>query len=1457
MIVATVAAVFLFISTGFAIPSFTETILPFLSGASNASAAWLGGVSAPAPALEASVTTDRSDYRPGQVVHITGSGFGAGEEVRLEVDYVPTGQKAERPDFSHVASGHDPWYVTADGGGNFTSDWLVEEDSLNQTLRLTADGQSSGLHAEAIFTDAAIGTYDQCSNDDGDGYPGPPPGNADEGCHWINGNLNANNSTYHEGDSTVQRLWIDDFTPGSSHTITFQYGTTKGGKHAYDYITTWDQSENWIGVADRCQDIPGCTTATEHVSGQIPNDPNVTDTIEPNGAGSRLFTVRGATITAVSTPTIVSGSYGGDSETEVTISVTMDGTGPMCDASGCGLAVWFGAHIARTDQWQPFNGTTGATTIPGSPYHVALSKLDDGSVGNRDNQMQANAIVPPTGVLTITKQTLGGFGTFGYTVSPAPSPLPAAFNLITSVGVDPQSTSFALVPAGSYTVTEDAPPAGWVLFSLTCTGDTDGGNVITLGSRRVVIDLDNTEGQNCTFVNIKPDARIVLSPVTANNEIGTPHTITATVTQNDQLDAGAPGDGTTGFGPAPDGTLVTFSLLNNTAGATFVAGNTCLTSGGTGTCSVQITSSTVGGVDVRATTTFGVVGVNLTRTTNDGVSGDGVDSHKNYVSGTITITPSAVNEVNHQHTFTVVVTQAPGAATPATSANITITPSPAPGSVTNNCVNPVAFSGNTATCTYIINNASAGLFTVNASAVFTIGGVTITRSTNGSGGNSGPATKRFVDAQIDLSPLTATNPVNQAHTVTATVQQDDGLPSGAPGDGATGFGPAPNGVTVTFSLLNNTAGATFVAGNTCVTAGGTGTCTIQINSATPGGVDIHATTTFSVGGVSLTRATGTGGLNSADAHKDYVAGSITIVKDAVPNSALDFNFTTTGTGLSNFALDDDADPTLPNTRTFNNLAPGPYTVTEAGLPIAGWDLTNLVCVGGGANTSTTLATGLSTIGLDAGENVTCTYTNTKRGHIIVVKDAVPNDAQDFTFTNNFGNGNPATFPLDDDADPTLSNTRDSEVLPGTFAVSEGAVPGWDPTSATCSDGSPVSAIVVSPGETVTCTFVNTKRGAIKIVKNTVGGDGTFTFNPTGFNANAPFDLTTVAGTAMTTFVNIVPGSGFSVSETVPTGWDLTSFVCDNGTPAAFAVLPGATTTCTATNKKLPTLIIRKVIQGQSQEFSFVIGGSPTNPPNTNIALTPPANGEASSPSQIIQPGNYSVNETPIPAGWLLTDASCVSDQGGFNTDNGGLPIVTFTAGYGDDVVCSYFDMQQGGATRTQGFWATHTVLTNAIWNGTPLPPGTSTITPVPVIGSADQYLCKPPTIIPPFPGVAITAIPLTGQNQVLGGFWAGISKKVVGGRRSELDQARMQFLQQYLAAVLNVHAFGTPIGTTTLADARGIYCGTDPDAIRGQMSLLAAYNENGDTVEFTPGVNATAKESRSQANIGFWDITFR
>jgi hypothetical protein len=159
-------------------------------------------------------------------------------------------------------------------------------------------------------------------------------------------------------------------------------------------------------------------------------------------------------------------------------------------------------------------------------------------------------------------------------------------------------------------------------------------------------------------------------------------------------------------------------------------------------------------------------------------------------------------------------------------------------------------------------------------------------------------------------------------------------------------------------------------------------------------------------------------------------------------------------------------------------------------------------------------------------------------------------------------------------------------------------------------------------------------------------------------------------------------------------------------------------------------------------------------------------------------------------------------------------------------------------------------LANAIWNGTPLPPGTSTIPAVPVIGSPDAKLCTVNDI---------TAIALPGQNQLMGGFWANVANLSVrtNKKRLDLDKFRMQFLQQYLAAVLNVHAFGTAIPGTTLAAARAAYCGTDIDAIQAQKNLLAAYNSMGDNQTFTPGASATPAESRLEANIGFWDTTYR
>ena len=103
-------------------------------------------------------------------------------------------------------------------------------------------------------------------------------------------------------------------------------------------------------------------------------------------------------------------------------------------------------------------------------------------------------------------------------------------------------------------------------------------------------------------------------------------------------------------------------------------------------------------------------------------------------------------------------------------------------------------------------------------------------------------------------------------------------------------------------------------------------------------------------------------------------GSITIVKDSVPDGPTPFSFTASAPLTpTSFTLDDDGGPTpFPNSQTFANVpAGGPYTITET--PAAGFTLTAPVsCTGTSTVTPTT--NGMS-ITLVPGDNVVCTFVN--------------------------------------------------------------------------------------------------------------------------------------------------------------------------------------------------------------------------------------------------------------------------------------------------------------------------------------------------------------------------------------------------------------------------------------------------------------------------------------------------
>lgn len=95
------------------------------------------------------VSTDLSDYAPGDTAIITGSGFDANADITLQVIHLSGGIED--------GEGHNPWVVVSDENGGFTSSWYLRaDDSGGSTLLLTAESVG-GQHAETVFTDTVPG----------------------------------------------------------------------------------------------------------------------------------------------------------------------------------------------------------------------------------------------------------------------------------------------------------------------------------------------------------------------------------------------------------------------------------------------------------------------------------------------------------------------------------------------------------------------------------------------------------------------------------------------------------------------------------------------------------------------------------------------------------------------------------------------------------------------------------------------------------------------------------------------------------------------------------------------------------------------------------------------------------------------------------------------------------------------------------------------------------------------------------------------------------------------------------------------------------------------------------------------------------------------------------------------------------------------------------------------------
>ena len=454
------------------------------------------------------ISSDRSDYSPGDTVTLTGTNWDPGEDVRIVVN--DDAGETWRRDVT----------VQAGAAGNITDvftlpTWFIANYSVIAT---GADGRV----ARTSFTDAAT-DWEQCTNDStNDGVK--------DDCDWTDGAVNANNSIYTEGQAVAQRL-LQSFDVAGPHSITFEYDFSKNDEYAYDFLVGPNFTQDTAALLQQCNqvDIVSVATCNSIYGGAtdvpIPSDPFDAVAARETTAATRFMRI-GSTGTIGSpsisfvplptnghTPSTTCFQNCGTSSVLVKVSFTTASANQV-------VGLWFAAHLAAgfdpPGNQQGWGAGFGASSVSGSPYHVSLAALDDGSIGGRDNQVSAGGIEPPaTAIIKKVTSPSGVSDTFDFTFNgssnfPNGTPLP-------SIGDGQTITVSGLVP-GTYPAVEADPSPNYALSGITCDDLNSTG---TTGTRTANFVLAAGETVTCTFTNSRQTGTLRVIKHVENNDGGT------------------------------------------------------------------------------------------------------------------------------------------------------------------------------------------------------------------------------------------------------------------------------------------------------------------------------------------------------------------------------------------------------------------------------------------------------------------------------------------------------------------------------------------------------------------------------------------------------------------------------------------------------------------------------------------------------------------------------------------------------------------------------------------------------------------------------------------------------------------------------------------------------------------------------------------------------------------------
>ncbi len=450
--------------------------------------------------------------------------------------------------------------------------------------------QHSIMGPSAAAVASALGlNLDQCQNVDLT-HLGDPCGTS-PGVHpdWANGDVQAANSQYREGDGLPYRNAVGFTTGLSSGTwvIRVDYDFTQGGKFAIDRLTRFDLTQASNPCLSTTQvsctlsggffefDMPGEVASPSAAQPALPNSGalDIAGTAATLAAADKRMRVwvdggSGTFLSAGQNATLddgfvkQNGDASSNSDREFAFKFTLSG----CPAGGCKLMMGWSGHIASALDW---GANKGAGSISGAAFHMRIEGVDqaDGTQGgNQDRSFKTSAVVQ---TITVTKALVPSSdgGLFNLQID--------AVTKAPNVG-DGGTTGQIVVAAGSRSVGETAGTSTSLSNYTSGISCVDGlGNGVASGSG-TSISVSVAAGANivCTITN----SRVDVAPSAVTEIHNADHTPVTSVDAGTTVHDKATVSGSLGT-PTGTVTFTFFTASKECTGASVGAGTVTLVGG--------------------------------------------------------------------------------------------------------------------------------------------------------------------------------------------------------------------------------------------------------------------------------------------------------------------------------------------------------------------------------------------------------------------------------------------------------------------------------------------------------------------------------------------------------------------------------------------------------------------------------------------------------------------------------------------------------------------------------------------------------------------------------------------------------------------------------------------------------------------------------------------------------------